>query len=151
MPQTVTPCIVMDGNAREAIPFYEKVLGAQVVHVQTYGEMPMPCPDGLKERVANAILRIGENELRLFDAPNQPHSAGDRDSNHEQDLHFDPGMKSVVTLNLSIRDVEQTKRIFGALEDGGEVIAPLERVPFSPAFGTVMDKFGVTFILVTLQ
>jgi PhnB protein len=42
--QTLTPCIVMDGTAKEAIHFYENVLGAQVLQVQTYGEMPMPCP-----------------------------------------------------------------------------------------------------------
>jgi PhnB protein len=58
---------------------------------------------------------------------------------------------AVVSLNISIRDVEKTKRTFEALQNGGKVIAPLERVPFSPAFCTVTDKFGVTFILVSQQ
>jgi PhnB protein len=147
LPQTLTPCIVMDGNAREAIHFYENELEAQVLHVQTYGEMPMPCPDGLKERVSNALLRIGESELMLFDAPSQPVPNG----NTGEDPGFGPTVKAVVALNISIRDVETTKRIFEALQHGGKVIAPLERVPFSPAFGTVTDKFGVTFILVTQQ
>jgi PhnB protein len=131
----------MSGNAREAIHYYENVLEAQVLHVQTYGEMPMPCPDGLKERVSNALLRIGESELMLFDAP----------GSNGENPGFGPTGEAVVALNISLRDVEQTKRVFGSLQDGGKVIAPSERVPFSPAFGTVTDKFGVTFILVTRQ
>jgi PhnB protein len=149
--QTLTPCIVMDGHAREAIHFYEMILEAQVLHVQTYGEMPMPCPDGLKERVSNALLRIGESELMLFDAPNQPITNGNTGGDKGEEPGFGPTVKSVVALNISISDVDKTKRIFEALQHGGQVIAPLERVPFSPAFGTVTDKFGVTFILVTQQ
>lgn len=148
---TLTPCIVMDGNAREAIHFYEKVLDAQVLHVQTYGEMPMPCPDAFKERVANAILRIGESELMLFDAPSQPVPTGDQEGDTVGMLSSRHNGDAVVTINISIRGVEESKRIFGALQQGGNVIAPLEATPFSPAFGTVTDKFGVTFIIVTQE
>jgi PhnB protein len=142
---TLTPCIVMDGNAREAVHFYEKVLNAQVLHVQTYGEMPMPCPEALKERVANATLRIGQSELMLFDAPSQPVPDGNKDGV----LTIRQNGGAFVTINISVSDVEKTNQIFGALKQGGKVIAPLESVPFSPAFGTVTDKFGVTFIIVT--
>ncbi|CAG7658296.1 VOC family protein [Paenibacillus allorhizosphaerae] len=151
MPKNLTPCIVMDGNARDAIHFYEKVLEARVLHVQTYGEMPMPCPDGLKERVSNALLRIEESELMLFDAPNQHVTNGVTGGDKEETPGLAPSVNAVVALNISISDVEKTIRIFDALKDGGKVIAPLEKVPFSPAFGTVTDKFGVTFILVTQQ
>ncbi|MFP5110983.1 VOC family protein [Bacillaceae bacterium C204] len=145
----LTPCIVMDGNAKEAVRFYEKVLEAKVLNLQTYGDMPIPCPEALKERVANAILRIGESELMLFDAPNLPVPDGNNESDQEQVLTTHHNGNSVVTINISINDVGKTKQIFGILQQGGKVIAPLEEVPFSPAFGTVKDKFGVTFILVT--
>lgn len=147
MPQTLTPCIVMEGQAREAIHFYQNELEAQVLHIQTYGEMPMPCPDGLKDRVSHALLRIGESELMLFDAPSQSVPTGTTG----EASAIEPAAKAVVALNISIRDAETTKRIFAALQLGGKVIAPLESVPFSPAFGTVTDKFGITFILVTQQ
>jgi uncharacterized glyoxalase superfamily protein PhnB len=52
-----------------------------------------------------------------------------------------------VVINLSTKDVEKTKQIFGWLQHDGKVVAPLEEVPFSPTFGTVTDKFGVTFII----
>lgn len=148
MPQTVTPCIVLSGNAREAIRFYEQVLQAQVLHVQTYGEMPFPCPDSLKECISNALLRIGESELTLFDAPD---SASNGTGSEMENSASGPTVKSVVSLQISMRDVEQTTRTFEALQQGGKVIAPLEKVSFSPAFGTVTDKFDVTFLLVTKQ
>lgn len=151
LPQTLTPCIVMDGNARKAIHFYENVFEAKVLNVQTYGEMPIPCPEGLKDRVSNALLRIGESELMLFDAPSQSVPNGNIDYDKGEDSGLGPTSNVVVALNISLRDEEQTKRIFEILQVGGKIIAPLERVPFSPAFGTVRDKFGVTFILVTHQ
>jgi PhnB protein len=99
--------------------------------------------------VANAILRIGESTLMLFDAPSQPVPGGNKDGAPEKMLSIRQNGDAVVTINIAIRDVEKTKQIFAALQQGGKVIAPLEAVPFSPAFGTVTDKFGVTFIIVT--
>jgi PhnB protein len=135
----------MNGNAKEAVHFYEKVLDAKVLNIQTYGEMPVPCPEALEKRVANAILQIGESELLLFDAPN----IHVPDGNTKQVYTIQHNGNAVVTINISINDLGRTKQIFEILQQGGKVIAPLEEVPFSPAFGTVMDKFGVTFILVT--
>jgi PhnB protein len=142
--ETITPCIVMDGKAKEAVHFYENVLNAHVINLQTYGEMPMPCPDALKDRVSNALLRIGGSDLMLFDAPSQP------SLNIDGTDHWKNG-KAEVTINLSISNAETTRQIFNDLQKEGKVIAPLEAVPFSPAFGTVMDKFGVTFILIAQE
>ncbi len=147
MIRTATPCIVMDGMAKEAVHFYEEVLNAQVLNLQTYGEMPMPCPDALKSRVSNAVLKIGSSELMLFDAPVQP---GPQGNTKETGNHRKNG-DAEVTLSLSIGSAETTRKIFQELQQEGKVIAPLEVVPFSPAFGTVRDKFGVTFILVTQE
>ncbi|MES9683847.1 hypothetical protein CN514_22400 [Bacillus sp. AFS001701] len=143
----ITPCIVMSGNAKEAVHFYEKELEAEVLNIQTYGEMPIPCPEALKNSVANAILKIGESDLMLFDAPIQSNPIMDKD--FQQNTPNYEHKKVEVTINLSIDSVEKTKRIFNSLQQDGHVIAPLEAVPFSPAFGTVTDKFGVTFILIT--
>ncbi|MFD4706714.1 VOC family protein [Gottfriedia sp. NPDC058432] len=143
----ITPCIVMSGNAKEAVHFYERELEAVVLTMQTYGEMPIPCPEALKNSVANAILKIGESDLMLFDAPIQSNPVMDKES--KQNTPNYENKKVEVTINLSIDSVEKTKRIFNSLQQDGHVIAPLEAVPFSPAFGTVTDKFGVTFILIT--
>ncbi len=64
--------IKMEGNAREAIQFYEKAIGAKVLAMSTYGDMPeMPntFTDELKNLVAHARLQVGESELMFSNAP----------------------------------------------------------------------------------
>ncbi|MBP1963872.1 VOC family protein [Paenibacillus aceris] len=133
------PYLVMEGNAKEAIQFYEKALGAQLVFTQTFGEMPanpdFPLPVESKELIGHAMLMVGETRLMLSDAfPGQPVQKG-----------------ANVTICISIKDVEKSKQIYHALEDGGRVIMPLTETHFSPAYGQVVDKFGVTFHIFTDQ
>jgi PhnB protein len=106
-------------------------LDAKVLSIQTYGDMPMSFPVELKDRIAHAILKIGESEIMFSDTPGQPIQSGNQ-----------------LTICISTNDVETTKQIFEALQQGGQVRNPLEETPFSPAFGSVTDKFGITFTII---
>jgi aryl-alcohol dehydrogenase-like predicted oxidoreductase/uncharacterized glyoxalase superfamily protein PhnB len=99
---------------------------------KTYGEMPMSFPAELKDWVAHAIVKVGETELMFTDSSGQPITTGDN-----------------VTICITTNDVEKSKQLFDSLQQGGRVNNPLEETPFSPAFGSVTDKFGVTFTIVT--
>lgn len=61
----------MNGNGKEAVKFYEEVLEAEVLSVQTYGELPenpeFPLPEEGKNRIVHANLRIGNTFLMLSD------------------------------------------------------------------------------------
>src|SRR4051794_13718750 len=61
----LTPYLMMNGNAKEAIQFYEKALDAQVLFLQTFGEMPanpeFPLPDEAKGLVSHAMLKVGQS------------------------------------------------------------------------------------------
>ncbi|WP_066072592.1 VOC family protein [Neobacillus soli] len=127
------PYLVMDGNAKEALQFYEKALDAQVHFVQTFGEMPenpeFPLPADAKDRVSHATIKVGETELMFSDTfPGQPHQSGTQ-----------------VTICITTDDAEKAHKFFDALQDGGQVGMPLQETFFSPAYGSVTDKFGVTF------
>ena len=133
----LTPYVVLDGETREAIAFYEKALDAKVVFVQTFADMPanpdFPLPDEAKDRVAHASLKVGDSDLMFSDSfPGQSIPKGDQ-----------------VTICIVSDDVEKSKRIFDALQDGGQVHMPLQETHFSPAYGNVKDKFGVTFQIFT--
>ncbi|WP_134686881.1 VOC family protein [Brevibacillus migulae] len=132
----ITPYFNMEGNAREAIQFYEQAVGAEVLTIITYGDMPdMPntLTDDVKNLVAHAKLRVGESELMFSDAP-----SGSSIPKGKQ-----------VTICISTNNVEKSKRIFEALRQDGQVNMPFEETPFSPGFGDVTDKFGVTFQIYT--
>ncbi|WP_028610862.1 VOC family protein [Paenibacillus harenae] len=132
----LTPYLNMEGNAREAIQFYEQAIGAEVLTIITYGDMPEMSntfTDDLKNLVAHAKLRVGETELMFSDAP-----SGSSIPKGKQ-----------VTICISTNHVENSKRFFEALRQDGQVNMPFEETPFSPGFGDVTDKFGVTFQIYT--
>lgn len=132
----LTPYITLEGNTKEAIQFYEQAIGAEVLSIMTYGDMPeMPntFTDEFKTLVAHAKLRVGGSELMFSDAPGgSAVEAGKR-----------------VTICITTNDVAQSKRIYEALRQGGQVNIPFSEESFSPGFGEVTDKFGVTFQIYT--
>ncbi|WP_408008056.1 hypothetical protein ACJROX_25715 [Pseudalkalibacillus sp. A8] len=71
MTMRMTPYFMTNGNAKDMIRFYEEVLEAEVISMQTYGEMPMSFPAELKDSVAHAIVKVGEMELKFSDSPGQ--------------------------------------------------------------------------------
>lgn len=56
--------LVTDGNGREAVDFYQKAFGAEVLALQTFGDGPSdpnhPIPPEAKDRIMHASLQIGK-------------------------------------------------------------------------------------------
>lgn len=130
---SMSPYLNLDGTAKEAVYFYEKALGGKVVSIFTFGDMPadpnFPMTDEMKNRVMHAHLKVGESDLMFSDTiPGMPHQPGD-----------------TVTIALYPTDEASAREIFTALEDGGQVALPLQKTDWSPLYGKVKDKFGVTF------
>jgi PhnB protein len=137
MAMRLSPYLMMNGNAMEAIQFYREALNAELLFSQTFGEMPenpeFPLPKEAKELVSHAMVRVGETDLMFSDNfPGQASQVGDQ-----------------VTICISSDDVEKSKQIFESLKQGGQVKMPLEETFFSPAYGIVTDKFGITFQIYT--
>jgi PhnB protein len=132
----LTPYITLEGNVREAIRFYEQAIGAEVLFMATYGDMPnLPetFSDELRQLVAHAKLKVGGSELMFSDA-----SGGAAIAEGKR-----------VTICITTNNVEESRGIFEALQEGGTVNMPFKEEPFSPGFGDVTDKFGVTFQIYT--
>lgn len=133
----LSPYLMMNGNAKEAIKFYEKVLDAKLLFYTTFGEMPenpeFPLPEEAKELVAHALLKVGESDLMFSDVfPGYTSQIGDQ-----------------VTICITTNDIEKSKQIFESLQQDGKVKMPMQETSFSPAYGIVTDKFGVTFQIYT--
>lgn len=131
------PYFVMNGTAKEAIQFYQQALDAQVLFSQSFGEMPenpeYPLPAEAKDLVSHATIKIGESEVMFSDTfPGQDHQSGNQ-----------------VTICISTNDADQARKMFEGLSQGGQVGMPLQETFFSPAYGQVTDKFGITFQVFT--
>ncbi|MEF2966399.1 glyoxalase/bleomycin resistance/extradiol dioxygenase family protein [Paenibacillus sp. M1] len=137
MKMILTPFLLIDGDAAEAIAFYERVLGAKVLFKQTFGEMPNPPAELLsgpdRERIAHSVLKIGDSQLFVADIAS--------------DESLQPGNQ--VTVCITVAEAEEAEELFELLQEGGRVREPLQATYFSPAYGSVTDKFGVTFLVFT--
>ncbi|MFM9278295.1 VOC family protein [Paenibacillus jiagnxiensis] len=131
------PFIMLNGNAKEAIQFYEKALDAKLLFSQTMGEAPDQdenlIPEEARDRVAHAVLQVGETGLYVADVlPGEAAQSGNQ-----------------LSICLTTDDAEYSKKIYELLQEGGQVKVPLTEYYFSPAYAMVTDKFDVTFQIFT--
>jgi PhnB protein len=131
----VEPYLFFEGRCEEALDFYRRALGAEVTALLRFKESPDPnmCPAGLEDNVMHAVVRIGSTTIMASDGM----STGN--------LVFQG-----FALTLSLTDKAEAGRLFAALSEGGQVQMPLAETFYSPLFGMVADRFGVSWmILVT--
>lgn len=124
-----------DGRCEEAIEFYRKALGAEVTTLMRFNDSPEPCapgmlPPGAEKKVMHASFHVGETLLMASDC----HCTGK------------PSFQGI-SLAINTPSEAQAQKLFAALSDGGKVAQPLSKTFFSPAFGVVADRFGVTWMI----
>jgi PhnB protein len=128
-----------DGRCEEAVEFYKKALGAEVVMMLRFKDNPEPagagqCAPGADNKVMHVSMRIGESTVMASDC----HCEGKADFRG-------------VSLSLTMANEGQVERAFGELAEGGKVGVPLTKTFFSPRFGVVTDRFGVTWMILVGQ
>jgi PhnB protein len=128
----VQPYLFFDGRCEEAVEFYRKALGAQVETLTRFKDSPDPgmCPPGAGDKVMHASIRIGETTVMASDG---------QCSGRQSFEGF--------ALSLTLPDAAEAERLFAALGDGGRVQMPLTKTFFSPRFGMVADRFGVSWMI----
>lgn len=131
----VQPYLFFDGRCEEALEFYRKTLGAEIEMLMRFSESPEPCepgmvPPGSENKVMHASFQVGDAMLMASDG------------NCKGQAKFDG-----FSLSLTVPSVEDAHRFFAALGDGGQVQMPLMKTFFSPQFGMVADRFGVSWMI----
>jgi PhnB protein len=124
----VQPC-------EEAIEFYRTKLGAEVTMLMRFKDSPEPpapgmVPPGAENKVMHASFRIGDSTVMAADC----HCGGR------------PSFQGV-SLSLTVPNEAAADRAFASLADGGQVQMPLTKTFFSPRFGMVADRFGVSWMV----
>jgi PhnB protein len=127
---------MFNGRCEEAINFYKAELGAEVLAMMRFKESPPPpgrVPANWDNKVMHACFKIGDSEVMASD--------GDC---------ADKAGFSGVTLSIQVNSEAEAARAFGALSKGGTVKMPLGKTFFSPSFGMLDDRFGVSWMVVTM-
>ena len=129
----VQPYLFFEGRCEEAIEFYRGALGAEVTALMRSKESPEPsmCLPGAEDKIIHASFRIGDLTVMASDGR----------------CRGNPTFQGF-SLALTVPDGAAADRLLSALADGGQVQMPLAKTFFSPGFGMVSDRFGVSWMIV---
>jgi len=125
--------LFFDGTCAEAMRFYAKVFGGRIEMMQTYAESPavQDVAPEKANRVMHARLDIDGRALMASDAISEDPFEGARG----------------FALSLNYDSVDEGRRVFQALADGGTVQMPLQETFWAAAFGMLVDRFGTPWMI----
>ena len=133
----VQPYLIFGGRCEEAVEFYKRAVGAQAIELMRFKQAPDPVPPGVlppgfENKIMHGTFRLGDTTVMVSDG----NSAS-------------PTSFQGFSLAITSPTVAETDRLFAALAEGGKVGMPLGKTFWSPRFGTVTDRFGVSWMLNT--
>ncbi len=128
------PYLAFNGNCREAFTRYQEIFGGELVLLtmaDTPADAGAPPPGANADAIMHAALMAGDALLMGAD---------------DMSGSFD-GTVDGICVNCAVPDVTESKRVFDALSEGGEIQAPIEETFFAPAFGMCTDRFGTPWMV----
>lgn len=130
MASRLNPYISFNGNAREAMEFYQGILGGNLT-MSTFGEFgdkDAPYAD----QIMHAMLESDAGyTLMASDTP--------------PGMAYNPGDN--ITISLSGDDGDRLRGYWEKLAEGGAVGVPLEKQMWGDEFGALKDRFGVNWMV----
>lgn len=134
MSATIVPYLFFGGRCEEALEFYGKALGAEVQMKMRFNESPDPAPPGMLQpgfeaKIMHSSFKVGGAEVMASDGCND-----------------DSGFKGF-HLALTYPNESDARTAFDNLSEGGKVTMPLTKTFWSPCFGMVDDRFGITWMV----
>lgn len=128
MSTKVTPFLMFEGKAEEAITFYVSLIpNSRIIDIKHYGtELP-----GKEGAIMTAFFEIGGLTVMCTDSP----------VSHA--FTFTPASSLFVTCDSA----SELDRLAAALGDGGQVLMPIDNYGFSTRFTWVSDRYGVSWQL----
>jgi PhnB protein len=129
------PYLNFDGRCEEALNFYKQAIGAEILCLMRLSESPEPCdpalvPPGSENKVMHSSFKIGDSTLLATDCgcSGQTKFSG-------------------FSICITAADPDHAARLFAALGEGGRVEMPLGKTFFSPSFGVLEDRFGLSWMV----
>ncbi|MGW9404151.1 VOC family protein [Arthrobacter sp. NPDC055585] len=144
---TTTTHLNFRGTAGQALEFYQQVFGGTLTSA-TYGDFGMPKEAPGAEKIVFGQVETADGfRLMAYDIPGQDSTdiAGTAGTTRREngttvtDRTFFQSLRG-----QSLKEVTQ---LWEGLADGGDIIEPLAASAWSPGFGMLTDRFGVTWVI----
>src|SRR5271167_3780848 len=128
----LNPYLTFNGQCEAAFKFYEKALGGKIEAMIPHTGTPAAehVPPEWREKIMHARLIVNGQALMGSDAP--------------PDHYKEPKGFSV---SLQFKDEAEGARVFNALAEGGKVGMPLQKTFWAAGFGTLVDRFGIPWMI----
>ncbi|MEU7472470.1 VOC family protein [Streptomyces sp. NPDC044984] len=130
MASLLNPYLSFDGNARQALEFYQEVFGGEL-RLNTYGDFGRPGGDNADKIMHGMLASAAGFTLMGADIP--------------------PGMEHVPGNNFAVsvsgEDEAALRGYWEKLSGGGSVAVPLEKQMWGDVFGMCTDRFGVPWMV----
>ncbi len=130
---SVLPYLRFPGTCEAAMTFYASVFGTEIDMMMKATEMPdFTAPTGMENQIAHASMKFAGGEIYASDA-------------------FEPGAGTMAgcSIMVTMPDTGAGKATFEKLAEGGQVQMPYQATFWSPGFGTLIDQFGVHWMVST--
>ncbi|WP_322409778.1 VOC family protein [Microbacterium invictum] len=132
------------GDAREALEFYQSVFGGHLA-VNTYADFGMPADLPGADRVVFGLV-AAENGFRVmgYDIPGRTEGsiAGGGSTRRENNTTI---TDQAVFVSIGSDSFEELQGYWEKLSAGAAIVEPLAASAWSPGFGMLTDRFGVTW------
>lgn len=129
---TINPYLNFDGTAEKAFKFYQSIFGGEL-YIQKMKDVPGFDNEKEGDRVMHVALPIGNNVLMASDIL--------QSQGHELSI----GNHSYISYSPDSR--EEADKIFKALSEGGEVEMPMDDMFWGDYYGSLVDKFGIRWMI----
>lgn len=133
----IVTSLSFQGQCREAFEFYAKVLDGTITAAVPYADAPpdMPITDEkYRNWLMHCWLEVGDQALMGAD----------------MDVQWAPNVdkpKNGFDVTLQTGDIAEARRWFDRLAEGGKTVMPFAETFWSPGFGSVVDRFGIPWMI----
>ena len=144
MAAQLNPYLQFKNTAREAMEFYQSVFGGHLV-INTYADFGMPAEVPGADKVVFGLV-AAENGFRVmaYDAPGSSESSliGGGSTHRENNT---TATDQACFVSISADSLEELQGYWDALALDAVIVEPLAASAWSPGFGMLTDRFGVTW------
>lgn len=135
----VTPTLHFQGKCEEAIRLYQKAFDLKISHVLYYSDADkrdwdVELSEEQKKFVYHAEAYIGGQRVMLAD-----------------EMGYENAKVTSIFLTVTFDTADEVKQAYKILSEEGTIIYPLHSTTYSSCMGSLVDKFGFRWGLMTEQ
>lgn len=132
MPSTLNPYLSFRNQAREAMTFYQSVLGGEL-DISTFGQF-----EGM-------VRDPAENDLVMHAQLTTPDGFVLMAADTPTGMAYEK--PAGISVSVSGDDEAPLQRFWDGLADGGTVVMPFDTPPWGGRFGMITDRFGIDWMI----